>query len=246
MIGTVDIRANLQAVQERMAAAAQRAGRDPEEVRLVVVTKGHPAEVFNGLLEAGLHTFGENYVEEAIEKIEALGQTAGVEWHMIGHVQSRKAAQVVAYFDTLHSLDSLKLARRLSGQAVEQERRLPCLLECNVSGEASKYGLAAAEKQDWPALFSTVEAIRALPSLDLRGLMCMAPIVDRPETARPIFAKARRLRDALREQFGPGGWDQLSMGMSADFEAAILEGATMVRIGTAVLGPRPPRKPKGN
>lgn len=224
-----------------MDDAARRAGREPDDLRLLVVTKGHPVEVVRALMEMGLQTFGENYVEEAIQKEAALGQPGAVKWHMIGHVQSRKARLVVEHFEWLHSLDSTKLARRLSRFAVEQGRRLPALLECNLSGEGSKYGFALAEERDWPEFLPEVNTIVNMPGMDVRGLMCMAPIVAQADAARPYFAKARRLLEYLHGNFPQATWDQLSMGMSADFEAAILEGATIVRIGSAILGPRPPR-----
>jgi hypothetical protein len=215
MITAEAIHANYLALRQRMDEAMRQAGRDPGDVRLLVVTKGHPVEALRGLLEAGVQAFGENYVEEALEKEAVLGKPSGVQWHMIGHVQSRKA--------------------------LEQGRRLPVLLECNVSGETSKFGFPAENEGSWPALLPDAAEILGLPGLDIRGLMCMAPWGDTPKEARPYFAKARRLRDFLRERVGEIDWKHLSMGMSADFEAAILEGATIVRIGSAILGPRPPR-----
>jgi hypothetical protein len=241
MITAEAIHANYLALRQRMDEAMRQAGRDPGDVRLLVVTKGHPVEALRGLLEAGVQAFGENYVEEALEKEAVLGKPSGVQWHMIGHVQSRKAGQVVEHFEWLHALDSLKLGQRLSRTALEQGRRLPVLLECNVSGETSKFGFPAENEGSWPALLPDTEEILGLPGLDIRGLMCMAPWGDTPKEARPYFAKARRLRDFLRERVGEIDWKHLSMGMSADFEAAILEGATIVRIGSAILGPRPPR-----
>jgi len=233
-----NIRANFQRVRERICQVAHACGRNPDEVRLVVVTKGHPLDRIQQVLEAGATLLGENYVEEAVGKIQALaGQP--VEWHMIGHVQSRKAKAVCEYFSCLHSLDSRKLALRLDRFAGELGRRLPVLLECNVSGEASKFGLPAWDPTKWTDLQQDVGAIVALSGLEVKGLMTMAPFLDDPEDARPYFQLLRRLCDALAERFPQVQWDELSMGMSADFEVAIQEGATLVRIGTAILGPRP-------
>jgi pyridoxal phosphate enzyme (YggS family) len=161
---------------------------------------------------------------------------------MIGHVQSRKASQVVAYYDYVHSVDRLKIARRLSRFADQSGRTIPVLLECNVSGEASKYGFPLENwEQDGAverAFFATVEEILALPGLEVRGLMTMPPYVDDPEEVRPLFVSLRMLRDALQGRFPSVDWRHLSMGMSNDFEVAVEEGATMVRIGRGIFGPR--------
>ena len=239
MIDRRAIEKNLRAVRARISAAAERAGRDPAEVSLVVVTKGHPAETIQTLFELGIRTIGESYVEEGRAKQVALSGYSGLKWHMIGHVQSRKAELVAQHFDMLHSVDSLKLARRLDRFAGEASRVLPILLECNVSGEASKYGWPAADPALWPALYGEVEQVLTLSNLRLHGLMTVAPIVERPEQARPYFERTRRLRDELANRFPKAELSQLSLGMSDDFELAILEGATLVRIGTAILGPRP-------
>ena len=239
MIDRKAIEKNLGAVQARIAAATEKAGRDLAEVSLVVVTKGHPAETIQVLFDLGIRAIGESYAEEGRAKQVALSGYSGLKWHMIGHVQSRKAELIAQHFDMLHSVDSLKLARRLNRFAGEAGRVLPILLECNVSGEASKYGWPAADPAFWPALFGEVEQGLTLSNLKLQGLMTIAPIVERPEQARPYFERARRLRDELANRFPQAELSQLSMGMSDDFEPAILEGATLVRIGTAILGPRP-------
>jgi pyridoxal phosphate enzyme (YggS family) len=230
---------------ERMDQAARASGRDPGEVRLVVVTKGHPLPTIRAVIEAGVKRLGENYVDEAVEKMEALRQAElggpAVEWHMIGHVQSRKAKLVSEQFAWLHSLDSLKLASRLDRFSAEQARRLPALLECNVSGEETKFGLPAFEEREWEMLLPEVEAILALPNLQVRGLMTMAPFSEDPEQARPYFRRLRRLLEFVNRKIPSAGWDELSMGMSADYEAAVQEGATLVRIGTSFLGERPRR-----
>jgi pyridoxal phosphate enzyme (YggS family) len=240
-----DIAHNLARVQERIAQAALRVGRDPAEVTLVAVTKTFPAEAVVAAYQAGLRHFGENRVEEAITKIPAVHAAIPGDpptWHMVGHVQSRKARAVVAHFDCVHSVDRLKVARRLSRFAQEAGRTLSVLLECNVSGEEAKFGfdLSGWQGDDTRRnpFFAAVEQILALPALAVQGLMTMAPLVADPETVRPVFASLRGLLDALRDGFPAQDWRHLSMGMTDDFEVAIEEGATMVRIGRAVFGPR--------
>ena len=233
------VAANYQRVLDRIASAASRAGRAAEQVRLVVVTKGHPLEVVQAAFAAGARDLGENYVEEALPKMEALSWFEGVRWHMIGHVQSRKAGPVARHFNCVHSLDSLKLAIRLDRFAREAGRRLPFLLECNVSGEESKFGWKAYPEASWGELVQAIAPLLDLPNLELRGLMTMAPFSPDPQTARPYFQRLRRLQNRFAAEFPGVAWDELSMGMSADYEVAIQEGATMVRIGTAILGERP-------
>jgi len=230
------------AVQARIAAAARRAGRDPAEITLVAVSKMHPAETVVAAYQAGLRVFGENRVEEAVPKAAAVASLldnlpsvvrrplSTVEWHMIGHLQSRKAEDVLPWAGMIHSVDSAKLAARLSRACQAAGLELSILLEVNVAGEASKNGLTPA------ALPDAVEAIAALPGLRVCGLMTMAPIVPDPEAARPVFAGLRRLRDDLARRCPTLDWHHLSMGMTDDFEVAIEEGATMVRIGRAIFG----------
>jgi len=241
----IDIAQNLKRVRERIAEAALRAGRDPDRVRLVAVTKTHPPETVVAAYRAGLRHVGENRVGEAMSKIpDVRAAISGpkITWHMVGHVQSRKARDVAEHFDYVHSVDRLKIARRLSRFSEEAGQTLPVLLECNVSGEESKYGfdLQAWEQDDArrEAFFAAVEEILALPGLAVRGLMTMAPFVADPETVRPVFTGLRALLDALRERFPDQDWRHLSMGMTDDFEVAVEEGATMVRIGRAIFGPR--------
>jgi hypothetical protein len=226
-------------VQECIAQAAHLAGRDAAQVRLVVVTKGHPLQVVEAALQAGLCVFGENYAQEGVSKKLACSARAGVEWHMIGHIQSRKARLVAEHYDWVHSLDSLRLAQRLDHFAGEIGRRLPVLLECNVSGEQSKFGWPAWREADWPALFEHLAPLFDLQNLQVCGLMAMAPFLPQPEGTRPYFQRLRRLRERLAGQFPGIVWRELSMGMSDDFQVAVQEGATIVRIGTAILGPRP-------
>lgn len=239
------IEQNLRRVRERIAEAALRAGRDPAEITLVAVTKTFPPEVILEGYAVGLRHFGENRPEEGAEKIPIVNAAVPgprPTWHMVGHIQSRKADLVVNCYDVVHSVDRLKIARRLSRFAVEVGWDLPVLLECNISGEATKFGFAvdrweedAAQRE---AFFADCAAILALPGLRVEGLMTVAPLTDDPETVRPVFARLRALRDALRERFPHRPWRELSMGMTDDFEVAVEEGATIVRIGRAIFGPR--------
>jgi PLP dependent protein len=228
---------NLEGVRGRIERAAQEAGRNPQDVRLIVVTKTHSAEVVRLLAGAGVAYIGESYVEEALPKIEQT-RDLGIEWHMIGHVQSRKARQVVDHFHYLHSLDRLKLARGLERRIESSVPKLPVLLECNVSGEETKHGWNAWDEDRWEGILPEIEEVLKFPKIEVRGLMTMAPFYDDPDLARPYFRKLRGLRDFLALQFPENSWNELSMGMSGDFEAAILEGATWVRVGSAILGER--------
>lgn len=233
------IRANYLRVVEQIDKAARSVGRDPASIRLVVVTKGHPLEAVQRAVQAGIRLFGENYVEEGRAKKQAFAPEDQLEWHMIGHVQSRKARWVCESFDWLHSLDSLKLAQRLDRFAGELQRRLPVLLECNVSGEETKFGWPAWQEQLWENLAQEVSSLATLPNLEVRGLMTMAPFFTEAEPARPYFKRLRRLRDFLARRLPQASWDELSMGMSGDFPVAVQEGATIVRVGTAIMGERP-------
>lgn len=234
-----EIQANLARVREHIARAARSAGRSPDAVRLVVVTKGHPLEVTEAAIQAGAQYLGENYAEEGVEKMSQLEAAAEVEWHMIGHLQSRKANLVGEHFDYFHALDSLKLARRLDRVCAAHKHRLPVLLEFNVSGEETKFGWRVPDEAALEGIYREIEDILSLGNLEVRGLMTMAPYSTDPEDARPYFRRLRQCRDLLASRFSNAVWDELSMGMSDDFEPAIQEGATWVRIGTAILGPRP-------
>lgn len=231
-------------VQERIDAAARRSGREPSEVLLVAVTKTHGIEVIQAAYEAGLRQFGENRVEEARDKIASAHRLlpGPVTWHMIGHIQSRKAPDVPSLFRWVHSVDRLKVARKLDVSASMLDQPLDVLLEVNLSGEVSKEGYDLSR---WPddrtqeaALCREIEAIGGLPGLRLQGLMTMPPVTPDPEGVRPVFRRLRTLRDALSSRFPALAWPHLSMGMSGDFEVAIEEGATMVRLGTALFGER--------
>jgi pyridoxal phosphate enzyme (YggS family) len=240
-----DIKTNLARVQARIAAASRRAGRTLDEITLVAATKTHPADVVQAAYQAGLRDFGENRVEEASTKIpllqEMLLSSAPPRWHMIGHLQRRKVHLALALFDFIHAVDTLRLAERINRVAEELGQVVPVLLEVNVSGEASKYGFdlsAAGGRESKSAFWADVEGILTLPHLRPCGLMTMAPIVPDPEQARPVFRALRALRDDLNQRFPQADWRELSMGMTDDFEVAIEEGATMVRIGRAILGER--------
>ena len=233
-----EIERNLSKLRERIRRAAERAGRNPSEVRLVAVTKGFPPETIRLAAQAGLTEVGENRVEEALPKREALSDLPKLAWHMIGHLQSRKAAQVPGAFQMVHSVDRPKIARLLDRQAASAGLRLPVLLQCNVSGEASKSGWPLADRSTWEAVLTDFEQIAQLPHLQAAGLMTMAPLTPDPEAARPVFRTLRHLAEFLRDRT-PWGWEVLSMGMSDDFEIAVEEGATLLRIGRALFGARP-------
>jgi hypothetical protein len=232
---------NIERVRENIAAACARVGRDPSEVTLVAVSKTHGPDVILQAIAAGVQHFGENRVEEAQGKIPEINRQVSVTWHMIGHIQSRKAKDIPVLFQVVHSVDRIKLAARLSQAVVEAGSKLDVLLEVNISGEASKDGLPASGWETDPnvrsALWREVESILALPGLRVRGLMTMAPIVEDMEQVRPVFAGLADLRAALSDSFGIALPD-LSMGMTDDYPVAVEEGATMVRVGRAIFGIR--------
>jgi len=223
MVTATDIETNIEVVRERIASACQRVGRSPDEITIVAVTKKVEPPAIATAFKLGIRHFGENRVQEAVTKI---GQLSWLEprptWHMVGHLQTNKAKVAVEVFDIIHSVDSIRLAEVISRRA---ERTIPILLEVNVAGEVSKGGFSLTEVE--PAL----EAIARLPRLEIRGLMTIAPMVTDAEQVRPILRQLRSLRDSL-------GLKQLSMGMTDDFEVAIEEGATLVRIGRAIFGER--------
>jgi len=230
------LQANLARVQEQIANAAARASRNPNEITLVAVSKTHPIEIILEAYAAGLRHFGENRVEEAAEKIPVINpQVQGIVWHLVGHLQSRKAKDAAALFDIVHSIDSVSLAQKLDARAAALGKTIPILLEVNTSGEASKFGFALNARENF---FDAVRQILECPHLDVQGLMTIAPIVEKPEHARPYFRALRELRDELCQRFPNRAWQHLSMGMTDDFEAAIAEGATIVRIGRAIFGER--------
>jgi len=229
---------NLALVQQRIARAAERAGRDPRDITLVAVSKTFPVETILAAYALGIRHFGENRIEEATQKIPTVNSRitqSSITWHLVGHLQSRKVKDALPLFDVIHSIDSVALAQKIEARAAALNKTLAILLEVNVSGEASKYGFAPAPREEF---FEAVRAILALPHLDVQGLMTIAPIVAQPDAARPYFGALRELRDELRARFPDRAWQHLSMGMTDDFETAIAEGATMVRIGRAIFGER--------
>jgi pyridoxal phosphate enzyme (YggS family) len=232
------IRERHQYTLDQIAEAARKSDRDSKEIRLVVVTKSQPVEVAEAAIEAGVRILGENYPEEGVMKIQSMAQKTGVEWHMIGHVQSRKASLVAEHFALLHSLDSLKLAQRLDRFAAEGDHILPVLLEFNVGGEESKSGWDASDEARWNMLLPDVAAILDLPNVRVHGLMTMPPLGTDPEESRRFFQRLRLLRDHLSTQYPKADWHELSMGTSADYAVAVEEGATLVRVGTAIVGAR--------
>jgi len=224
---------NLEAVRQRLAAAARRAGRDPGGVRLIAVTKTVDLERLRQAVAAGHRLFGENYVQEAREKITALGP--GLHWHFIGHLQSKKAKAAVELFDLIHSVDRLKLAQALDQAAAQLQKVQDILIQVNLAGEETKSGAAPEKVPD------LLRDIACLPHLRVVGLMTMPPWLS-AEEVRPYFRALRELRDRLREiEIVPAPLAELSMGMSGDYEVAVEEGATLVRVGTAIFGSRPPR-----
>ncbi|MBC7235755.1 MAG: YggS family pyridoxal phosphate-dependent enzyme [Chloroflexi bacterium] len=236
----VNIAVNLAQVRERIGEACARSGRPPEAITLVAVTKTRPIGQILQAYECGLRDFGENRVEELEEKRPLLDNAWSADpprWHMIGHVQSRKAERAVAVSDVVHSVDSLRLAARLERFAAQAGRILPVLLELNVSGEASKYGFAAWDAETLAAFETEIEPLATHEHLRVCGLMTMAPIVADMEQTRPIFRRLREIRDRLRERCSWSGWEELSMGMTDDYPVAIEEGATIIRIGRAIFGP---------
>jgi pyridoxal phosphate enzyme (YggS family) len=219
----VDIEANIRDVNERILRACERSLRSPDEITLVAITKGFEATSVKAAFDLGITNFGENRVQEAQEKIARLTELrSSITWHMVGHLQSNKARTAVELFDIIHSVDSVRLAMILNRLV---EKSLPILLEVNVSGESTKEGFSPGGVE------AAIKEIRQLTNLKLLGLMTVAPWVSEPEEVRPVFRRLRELRDAL-------GLEHLSMGMTDDFEVAIEEGATMLRIGRAIFGDR--------
>lgn len=230
---TPAVAAQLRAVRDRIVAAAVSAGRAPSEVRLIAVSKTHPVDRIEAAISAGQRAFGENTVQEALTKIPALGGR-DLEWHFIGRLQSNKAKFLPGNFHWWHSLDSTALARRVSRFAAERQARVETLVEVNVSGDPRKHGVAP---DALPALLDGLLR-EPLPGLRLRGLMALAPYPAGETDARAAFARLRGLRDAAQQRFGLTDFTELSMGMSGDYVEAIREGATMVRVGTAIFGER--------
>lgn len=227
------LRVNLAEIRQKIEAAAEKAQRNADEIRLVAVSKTHPASILRDAIAVGAGCFGENKVQEAIGKIEEIGRDAA-EWHLIGHLQSNKARKAVELFDVIHTLDSKKLAERLERICVEENREnLSALIQVDLANEATKSGIL---KKDLPEL---VEFLQNCKHLKFDGLMIIPPFFDDAEKVRPFFKELRELRDKLLAQNAfANKKGELSMGMSQDFEIAVEEGATIVRVGTAIFGER--------
>ena len=230
-----DIAANLAGIRDQIASAARRAGRDTSAVRLVAVSKTHPAEAVRTAVAAQQRVFGESRVQEAREKITAC--PPGLEWHFIGHLQKNKIRQALPLFSFFHSIDGAALADAMNRIAGETGKPVEGLLEVNISGEETKHGFNPDE------LRKEFASLAKLPHLRVRGLMTMAPYSDNPEDARPVFRALRELRDELQSAHDHP-LPELSMGMSGDFEPAVEEGATLVRVGSSIFGARPQRNEK--
>jgi len=230
----VNLAKNFEKIQQRIRAACARAGRDPASVTLLAVTKSQPPEAVAAAAWLGLNLFGENKVQEARAKIPFC--PGKLHWHFIGHLQSNKCLDAVELFEMIQSVDSLPLAREIAKRAEQAGKTMPVLLEVNVAGEASKFGYPPER------LLAELNEINALPRIEIRGLMAVPPYVTDPEKARPHFRRLREMKEHCEQTLG-APLLHLSIGMSGDFEVAIEEGATIIRIGTALFGPRPKAKP---
>jgi pyridoxal phosphate enzyme (YggS family) len=236
-----DIEGNIARVKERISLAAQRAGRKPDEITMVAVTKTFPPERIQEAWDAGLREFGENRVQEAESKVLWFRERERrLTWHMVGHLQRNKVRKAIDLFDVVQSVDSLRLAKEISRRCRRARVTMPVLLEVNVSGEASKYGFPVRERDDaqLKVFFTAVEEIVSLPNLEPRGLMTIAPFEASEEVLRSCFGRVRSLLDEVEQRFPEQPWQHLSMGMTDDFEIAIEEGATIIRIGRAIFGTR--------
>ncbi|MEK6222699.1 MAG: YggS family pyridoxal phosphate-dependent enzyme [Chloroflexota bacterium] len=230
------IEGNYRHVRERVQRAAESVGRNPDDVKIIVVTKGHPIEKIQELLDINVNEFGENRVDEALLKVETFANNNRVQWHMIGHIQSRKAPVVSQHFNLVHSVDRIKIAQKLDQHARQANRVLPVFLQFNTSGEQTKSGWQATDESNWEMLADQISLIFSLQNLAVRGLMTMAPYHSNPEKSRPFFDRLRRLKEFFRASYPHTNLTELSMGMSGDYEIAVAEGATHLRIGTAILG----------
>jgi len=232
----IDLSGNFSKIEQRICAACAKAGRDRSSVSLVAVSKGHSPEVVRAAADLGHTLFGENKVQEAKAKIPRC--PGKLHWHMIGHLQSNKCRDAVYFFKIIESVDSLELAQEVNKAADKWGKTMPVLLEVNIAGESSKFGFSPER------LLADFLEVNALPRIEIHGLMTIAPWTPEPERVRPIFRQLRELKEQCEQKLG-APLDQLSMGMSGDFEIAIEEGATLVRIGTALFGPRSmARKPE--
>ena len=226
------MRSDYQAIKERIKAAALQAGRNPDEIKLVAVCKGQPTEALAAVFAQGQRIFAESYLQEAEDKIFNLRDKPEINWHFIGRLQGNKTGRIAALFNTIESVANRQIAARLNSQAEQLGKKLNVLIQVSLAGESGKAGCAPDELED------LAQHIAGLNHLNLQGLMTLPPLFDDPEAARPYFARLRELSFKLAPNLPAGAMGELSMGMSGDFEAAISEGATMVRIGTALFGSR--------
>lgn len=233
-----EIEKRYETVYKQLEEAALRANRDPKEITVLAVSKLQPVEKIRSAYDAGIRFFGESYVEEALPKMEALIDLENVIWEMVGHVQSRKAKLVANSFSRLHSLSSIKLARLLNRHRDTALSPMEVLIQVNVSGEESKQGVDATEREKWDNVLKFAQELKDYPNLKLTGLMSMPPLFDDPEQNRPYFQKVRELLNYLNEKDSSLNLHELSMGTSYDFVIAIEEGATIVRLGSSLLGER--------
>lgn len=233
----VDFPTRLQKIQENIHHAAARSGRDASAITLIAVTKNHPASLIESAYQAGLRTFGENRVAEMLSKQQQIS-LSDINWHFIGHLQRRKARQLIGKSTLTHSVDRLSLARELSKRAVAAQTNVSILLQINSSGEATKGGWHVARSKGRDAFLHEVEEVLSLPALQIKGLMTMAPFYQEAEQTRPTFAITAQIQQTLQERFPNHSFAILSMGMSNDYQVAIEEGATHIRLGTALFGAR--------
>jgi pyridoxal phosphate enzyme (YggS family) len=232
------IKLNLKKVQSNIQKAANYVGRRADEVKLVAVTKMQPVEIIQAGIMEGIGDFGENYAESAAEKIQQLKIDIPVKWHMIGHIQSRKARTVCEYFDMVHSVDRMKIAKYIDRYSAEMNKVMPILLEVNLSGEESKSGWSAFDEEQWQSLVIAFREFDRFSNLEIKGLMTMPPLYSDPEKTRPIYQKLRKFQKYLIENLPKFNWRELSIGTSFDYMVAVEEGATLVRIGTEIFGER--------
>ena len=234
-----EISHHLSQVKDVMLNSIEKSHRNAENVKLVIVTKGQPVEKIRAVIKAGAEYLGENYPEETLEKIQALREYPDIKWHMIGHLQSRKIPLVINGFNLIHSIDNPGLAEKLSRRLVEAGKRMPVLLEINVSGEESKNGFRGWNEMDWPGIVDEIQKMVRLPAIDIQGLMTMPPYFVEIEQSRPFFVRLRNLRDYLQNKMESAcDLKELSMGTSIDYQVAIEEGATFIRVGQAIMGER--------
>jgi len=234
----VQIKTNFEKVMNTVDETSHRCGRRSGEVKLIVVTKSQPVEKIISVVDAGAKYLGENYPEETEEKIFLAGGKLPVEWHMIGHLQSRKSKIIAELFSYYHSLDRIEVAQKLDSLLLSQNKKLPVLVEVNVSGEESKHGLAAFDKEKWNDVKSFIDFLKGLPQMEVKGLMTMPPYFEDPQLSRPYFQKTRALMRYLNDSIKELNMTELSMGTSMDYCVAIEEGATFVRVGQAIMGER--------